>query len=182
MSSIVLKSNDASGRLLLLLVALGLFFNASICAADTPQVEFRGNVRYNSSKLQKTISEELAEYRGKGDISYIDDAAYKLRLFYRQQGHYFATVDYRVATKKILFVIDERQPILVKKVKIVAASGQSLSFPEVRLKKFITQPSLMSRVLFRQGPDRQRCRRHQQFLPGARLFAAKLSPTISFFS
>ena len=123
-----------------------------------PVYEFSGNKDYSNSNLDSLISEDWQKYlQNDQDVSYIDDAAYKILQNYRNNGYHFAIVDYQIEKspksqkhKKISFVIQEYKSIVVKKVR-VKSSGEKLFFAEERLKKFFTPPPTLGKYVFKKN-------------------------------
>ncbi|BBM83513.1 BamA/OMP85 family outer membrane protein [Candidatus Uabimicrobium amorphum] len=126
-----------------------------------PIYEFSGNKDYSNSSLESLIGEDWQKYlENDNDVSYIDDAAYKILQNYRDNGYHFAIVDYQIEKspetdehEKILFVIQEYKSIVVKEVHIKSTEEQ-LFFEEQRLKKFITPPPALGEYLFKKNTFR----------------------------
>ncbi|WP_372366922.1 outer membrane protein assembly factor [Candidatus Uabimicrobium sp. HlEnr_7] len=137
---------------------LCILFFLLLCITAEPTYHFSGNNDYGDSTLQGLIAEDWQEYLENGqDVSYIDDAAYKILENYRNNGYHFAIVDYQIEKNpetlehiKVSFIINEYKAILVKGIAI-KSGGEDLFFSEERLRKFITPPPTLGKYVFKKS-------------------------------
>ena len=76
------------------------------------QIVFEGNEHMGNATLRRAAAEELTAFEQHGlRRSDIDDAAYQMKLAYRQEGYAFAEVEYRIRSQPapllVTFVISE---------------------------------------------------------------------------
>lgn len=101
-------------------------------------IVFQGNKKFDDIALKNLITKELQNYEKTQDISYIDDAAFKLFLHYKKQGYYFAKVNYFRQQKNIIFSIKEFFPVIIKNIRISSQNKKPLSYPREKLREFLT--------------------------------------------
>ena len=120
------------------MVILRLFLCLCCCAYlqsaeetnDDPiiPVVFTGNDKLNSNQLRNAASRELerfATYQREADLF---DASYSILQFMRDQGYYFARVNYAYVPdksnpQKVLFTVTERQAAIIKDIKVTGAEA-----------------------------------------------------------
>jgi len=113
------------------LILLGLL--ASGAAAQEkpgtlPQPEYRifyeNNASFTSTRLETLIEKDLERFKeSRGSLSYLDDAAYTIERFYREQGFPEALVDFEVREtpqgKAFVFVITEGRQVSIESVSVI---------------------------------------------------------------
>ena len=110
---------------------------------------FQGNKKYSGDDLKSLVDAEKKKYIETSDISYIDDASFVILSYYRNEGHFFAYVDYEIEDSRVIFQIKEYNQVLVKEISIVSEiENKKLSFKIEDLEKFLTKPSLLSKHYF----------------------------------
>ncbi len=117
------------------------------------KIIFQGNHHHTSQQLEKVIAEPWKKYLEQTQLAYIDDAAYSILRYYRQNGFSFAEVDYEINSDSILFNIHEGKAIYVNKIEFIGKLPQenqeiNLSFSDEQLRKFLTKPAFLDKHLF----------------------------------
>jgi outer membrane protein insertion porin family len=134
----------------MLFLLLLLLTSTHVWAQVARTCVFQGNRQYDGGFLQGLIAEQWEQYLATQHLSYVDDAAYTLLSHYRKNGYYFATVDYDVSDKEVKFVVEEHHPVEIKALRIVRDKEpeRPLSYPDERLRQFLTPPPLTGAAYF----------------------------------
>jgi outer membrane protein assembly complex protein YaeT len=116
--------------------ALLLAFGLAGCAAsralvkpgEYPSVRIQGNANLSREELLGFAIDHVTDYLER-DVgkSAVDDAAYQIELYYKEQGFYYALVDYEIGGadgRDVLFLVDEGPRIVL--TELVLVGGEEL--------------------------------------------------------
>ncbi|MCK4852166.1 MAG: outer membrane protein assembly factor BamA [Candidatus Omnitrophica bacterium] len=100
-------------------------------------VEFHGNARMKSARLQKTVSVKEGDLV---DFNRLSQDVSEISAFYTEEGYYRVSVDYQIEPDEtgrkaaVVFVIDEGHPLRVKSIEVEGNDN----VPDNKIKKLMS--------------------------------------------